>query len=287
MPSNSLGIANIKNGELIVRDFSYPGSCTGYFCSQNTMILIDTFLVVASPWDDSIKMFDVAQDSARLAFEGASHPSTIRSVSADSGHYLRDLHISIGSLSQDSTCFIWNMKINSDMHCTDIKKITVTKHVQPLIDFDISVDLDVTVTVDEEPSLVLSELSTGMFIRSQKLDATPYMVKITKCGYILVFRSSRICVHDLSLKFLWGKTLGSRIMSFDVVHVNHSDDVGVFALEDKTVVVLRIFELRDVMFGKVSRMPVHVAVGKGNVCFIVYEDGSVGMLSLFSELTKL
>ena len=238
-------------------------------------------LVAVSPWANNFALFDV---SSKLTFleAGSRHPGVVHAVCVDAGVEMptRDLYVTVGTVSQDCSFFIWRARVR-DGKCSDIRRVSSMVHHVEIIDIAISMNADIVATVDKLPQLVLTRLSTGHFYRSLALTRIPYQVEMTAHGYIvLVSKMSgttgvSVDVLNLNCEILCTKDFEGDVCSVVLINARTSDPSLVIVLRSRQLILVRLFRLTETGTVELPGVPASAFADSGPFVWICYEDGSI------------
>jgi hypothetical protein len=249
-------------------------------------------IAIASPGGNALQVLEIDGDRIRLGMAGGRHPGVIGAIAADSdrgiGLVSKEQTVSFCSASRDSSLFLWNRKIR-DGKCVSERTIRSASHSRPIIDVAISVSLDTVAIIDAAPQLVLRYLETGSFLRAVPLESVATRVSITNAGFLVVFYergdtktpATKLDVFDLSCNCLCTVTYPGVMCACDVVAVSPGEDAVVLGLDDKTIVVLKVFGLVEMMRGTLPFVPRAISVTRAGSAFITYDNGALGSLRIF------
>jgi hypothetical protein len=193
--------------------------------------------------------------------------------------------IVVGCLLGDKSLWVWTSTARAGGTFEEpIKRLLLPGN--RIIDFDLAANLDMAVSITEEPSLVLSLISSGEIYRAVRLDIAPSHVRMTRDGTVVITsategeQKTRIMVCSLDCRVLFSGYWGSELDLIQVVPVDWAEDMIVCHFVGDGIRLMRVFRLSAIGWWVCGEDVRSFCVVDGQTAIVVGNDFNLRSLVL-------
>jgi hypothetical protein len=239
---------------------------------------------IASRVMNYVRVINFGQDPAPVVFSGLQTGIARQIVLGGTKIFgTNRTRLTICSLSHDNSFVIWR----TTNFFQGTKKLLSSSHTGLIIEISISAALDLAVAITNEPALVFTNLEDGSVQRTFPLDEEPCHVNMTRNYVVVAFKGkfnegtrTRIDVYELNGTCVVSKLFDGRLALIDVAELDFVDDVVGVCFSDKTMIVMKVFGLVEIIHCQLLEKPVSMSVSQAKIFFVLLKGEMIQSMKL-------